>query len=1489
MAAQETQNSGKNVRRWPWIAGLSVIAAIVLLRLSLKTPIAHHLARSLILENANTVLNARVDIREVRGDLLQEITLIGVSVTRPGTLLNIDTLYATYDPYSYFSSEFKVGQVRVSGPVVNIVQDREGYWNVQDLLREREESPPVEGSPLHFKIDRFTFRNGSVNGRFATLGDDSLLAVREFNMEGDFGYYGEQYELRVRELAFNIEQSRLTEPVRIESEAEAVPASVTLEKLLVATGASVVQSSAVLNLSDSTASLSLSARPLSWRDLSAYIGAYPVQEDLQLDLGLKGNFESFDISINARADGLRDFVFSSALSWTDELVLERLDLSSDYTDLSRLFSESGYPSFGSVNASVSGRVPLLEFERSEFTGTYRVTGLRQSGYYLDTASGSFTVKDRSLRAGLILSRAAEEADLNLTADGIWSDVPSFTARFNMRNLQPAYWLQDQEYRGTLNGSGTVSGQGYTLADRFWDYRLDLTEGEIAGQPFSSATFRGSVNGDRFDTRSNLRLVQSEFELRAEVDNYRTAPAYRYDLAVRDFNMAECRGLEEFSTMINGRLEGQGRYVDPERLELTSSVRIDSSIVNGEFIEGLDASLRVRDTVAHVDSARLRSAIADGGFDARIHLLDWYNIENRLDLDLNVKDIRSLAPLAGVEDLQTEGSVRGTLTPIYGNNLQFSSNVVFTDLVYGDMFSSETAEGEIRILVVEEPEYVLNMNLANPVIRSVVLQDMEMTTSGIVAPDSTAGDFQLTFSSASENRIQHFGSYRIFDDRTTIQTIDLQLVSRDQKLQLDREFETVITESSFRIDTVRLASDDGAYIEFAVPFAGSDSQRGFLEGRDLNLTVLQNTLLNRSFFEGVLSGRLYLERRETAISATGDLSIRNLVYGGAVFDSLTVKYELDEERLEGGMAVFDGRDRLVEGQLRIPFKLGDPDTFGSSFFEKRVDGYLRVNSVSAGRFSELLTSAGFADTEGMVQFDGTLSGRAGRPEIEASFQMTEARISGVAVDRLSATLDYAHDEQQLDLMATVVSLKQKAAEINSRIPVHVDLTRMNLELPGEDDSIYIEMATNRFNLASFNDFVSRTELREISGSLDGRVVVEGPLNDLQTDGKLTLSGGAVRIVRAGVKIEDIRSTLIFDRNTVQISEFAARSNNGRLTAGGSLDLDRLSPSNIDVSINARNFRLANTPEYNAIVNMNARMGGTFFRPRLEGKLSFVSGYLYLQNFGERSVEAVELDTVASTYYDYYVRYDSLSLDMDISFNRRFFVRNRRFLDLEYELAGQLDLLKDAGEDLQLFGTLNAVSGYARPLGKRFQLEEGAITFVGDPANPTMNIRHLFEPPQPQARIRIWYVIEGPVVEPKFKYESDPPMELENIISYTLFGQPFYALDSWKQVVASSGSNTGAADVAMDVLLDKVETLATRKLGIDVVQIDNTRTSGNAGTSIKTGWYISPKVFFAIQNEIAGSSPDTIFILEYLLKENLKLIITQGSDNSSGIDLNWNYDY
>ena len=247
-----------------------------------------------------------------------------------------------------------------------------------------------------------------------------------------------------------------------------------------------------------------------------------------------------------------------------------------------------------------------------------------------------------------------------------------------------------------------------------------------------------------------------------------------------------------------------------------------------------------------------------------------------------------------------------------------------------------------------------------------------------------------------------------------------------------------------------------------------------------------------------------------------------------------------------------------------------------------------------------------------------------------------------------------------------------------------------------------------------------------------------------------------------------------------------------------------------------------------------------------------------------------------------------MDISVRTDRRFFIRNREFADLELELQGDVSLVKDPGGDPVVFGMISGVNGYAKTLGKEFELDRAEVTFSGDPFSPQFFMRTSYRPPQTEAEIEITYIIEGTLAEPVFRFESEPEMELQDIISYTVFGKPFYELQSWEQVVAGSGESSSAADLAMEILLDRVELLASEQLGIDVVRIDHQRSGSERATSILTGWYLNRRAFFAMINELS-SDPKTLFVIEYLLRENLELILTQGDDSRQGVDIRWEYDY
>ncbi len=1464
---------------------LGVILLLVVVRLSLKSTWVHNWVKDYVVEIANEQLTADLQIDKLSGDLWGEVTLSGIHLVADDTVATADTVSVSYNITSYFGDAFNINEITIRKPNVNVIEEGD-TWNIANLTVPPEE-PAADSEPFRFRIQNIEIEDGFIFFYAPSVLADSSLQVTNTSLDGSISYYGDLYDARLKSLTFQLENTRLENSVTIETSASADEKSITLDKLVLATGQSFLTTSGNMDRADSVTALTMQGEPVAWQDIAAYTENIPLEQNLEVDLGIKGSLKEFEVEVGMRGEGLDSLRFAGGVKMDSTFSIHFLRMNVARIDPAILIGDTTMPVITNLHAEFAGDITPADYRQSNGKLTFSIDDIKQDDYNLSAVNGLFDLQSGSLNGNLEARNGAQQLSTVLQATGIWAEEPSVVFNLNGRNINPAYWSQNKELSGAVNFAATASGKGWYPKERQWDYSLNMQNSRLMEQEIGAVQLDGRFNLESVTANGFIRLIESRLNVDVSAENLTDVPEYDYKLNFTDYDISDLAGNNEYSSSLAGQLSGKGRGVTPETIQMNSSIRIDSSIINGEMINYFSGDFEIRDTLLIVEDAQLESTIADATFDARYHLLRSYDQDNQLAFNLELKDVQSLSPLAGADTLQAEGIIEGTLNPAPENTLKFTGSINLQNLVYNNI-KSTGAQGDGEVLFKENPEYDLDLNLAKPELPAVVLQDLRLTSNGSLSDEGPRGSFMLQFSSTQEGEIVHSGSYEVSSDTVNVQTTQLDISSQLRTLSLQQPFSVVLAGNSIRTDTLRLTSEDGATLELAVPYADSARQTGYLRGESLNTTAIQNILLEEAFFEGYLSGEFQFAREDTVLEATGDLLLSEFNYQDTRFDSLSVATEINNERLSGTMVVTESGQRIIDAKADIPFKLGDPEQFSETFFDEPVLGELEVKPIALDRFQKLLEDYGIENTEGILSFNGHLEGKAGNPEFSANVKLEKAILSGVSVDSLTANMNYLHKLSVLKVDASVVSLQQKAAEVNTEIPLYIDLESFEVRLPEEDDPITANINTNGFNLAALNDFLDNEQVSNIEGELNGNVQIKGTVGDLKTDGKMALKGGSVRLVPAEITIERIRSELLFEPDQLTLANFTARSGRGRLNAEGRMELEKLVPGDMDIRITASNFRAVNSSEFNAVINMDVRSRGTLTQPKMTGDLIFVNGFAELDNFGEKSVENVELDSPAEDQTSISL-YDSLALEMNVTFNRRFFIRNQRFLEMEIELEGELDLVKESGKDLELFGTMNTAGGYARPLGKRFELQEGSVTFAGEPANPELAVRTRYTPPQTQEEVIIWYIIEGTVENPQFTYASEPEMELENIISYTLFGQPFYALDSWKQVVANSGSNTSATDMALDVLLDRVEALATQRLGIDVVKIDNTRQGTENGTSITTGWYLSSRAFFAIQNIISGSTPDTGFLLEYLLMKNLKLIIRQENSSHQGVNLQWNFDY
>jgi hypothetical protein len=1482
-----------------WLVFFLALTAVAT-RYSLKTAPVHQLAKKQVISFANNQLLGTVSIGKIEGDLWKDFSIHKIQVTSgPDTLIYLNKVSITYNIWSLLGESFIINGLHLNDLHTNIKEEQNGEFNLQKLIKADDSTPADDSGESVFSINlqHIDLQNSALDIWAPSYLPDNTLEINELHASGGF-QLSDEISGNLSSLSFRITEGRLPEPISFELSATYQSEIITLSQIILGTGRSVISANARTNLSDSTVTAELNAHPFSIKDIEPYLRSQLINNELDISISARGKFDSLDVKLLGEGTGFDKLDVSTNFTLSETPSVNNLSLSVENIDLGYFTNDSLQAQIGKLQAAFEGSLPQ-DPAKMNISWNAEASTLQYDNQVLDSFSGSGSVSKGVALANFQARSGVELMSANASIRKLFSEQPEWDLFTSVNDLDLGQWIQDDALNTDINFQLMLRGKGYELSNEPWTFEFKNTSRaalvsdtiSVNGQKFAGINLSGSLTQKKFETSGFVKLIKNKIDLSAIVYDFMDLEkaSYEFSAATQQFDAREIYGVENFPTSINLKTTGSGTSFDSRSLQIRAQLLVDSSVVNGAAFDSLGIEANYQNSILRIPIARLRSDLIDGSFSARRNIYDVTDPENDISLDVQIKNLQPLASLLGATVFNSTGQITGNITNETPEKLRFDGNVDLADVVYDTLFTARSISGRTNVLIGEQFGYDTSLELTEPTFNGFELEDILLTTKGLASADTIAGSFNFDIASTDAGQISQSGTYHLlpasFETRILWNKFDFRTPERT--LSLQQPFQLHYQDASIQTDSLLLLSPGGTYLNLAIPYADSLRQEVWVTGQDFDFGTIQEIIFDERFIDGILSGSLSIYNSPDKLFGNGRLDFTQLSYRGTDIDSLDLNFDLQNERLNAHLRLAMNGEEKVYGNLDIPFIPADPVTLEDAFFDEPVQGKLVVNPVQLSEFQSLLNSINITQTDGIFGFNGQLSGTVSEPNIEGLFSLGKPTLSGIRIDSAFAEFRYDHHSNSITTSAEINASNQKAAQINARVPLSVDFRTFAITMPNDDDSLQVNIITDNFNISVFNDFLDEQYTNRLRGILNAELNLSGPLGSLSTDGFLTLHSGQLGIPVAGITLSSINSELRFTEKGLELQNFSMKSGNGVFTASGTIKLDGISPTNVDISTQASRFRAANTDDYNLTVDMNSRLSGNPLRPTLSGDLAVKNGFIFLQDFGERSVESVTLDEEELSSFS---PYDSLAIDMRFEIERNFLVRNRRYLDLEIALTGELDAQKKTGSDLQLFGTLNAERGYARPLGKQFNLDEGNFTFSGPVTEPDVFIRTSYIPRTAQKQtgdpITLFYIIEGNASDPGFRFESEPFMEQQDIICYTLFNKPCYALESWQQVV-SGGSGSSPTDLLVDVLLNEVETLATQQLGIDVVQIDNSGSDGK--TSIKTGWYLNRRTFFAIINEISGTTPETLFILEYILSENLDVVITQGDDNRQGIDLRWQYDY
>lgn len=1469
---------------------LLAVAFVVLiagLRLLLKSDLVLNQVKIYIENRAGEVLDGSLSVDKLSGDLFTGLTATGIRISNSDgdTPVKADTLHIGYSIFSLLNDPLTIDGIVISGLHVDLIEEGRDSWNLLQLL-PKNETVAEDSDPFYWYVRFFRVKNSSVNVKSPRIPSGDLN-LRNIGIISSGGLTKSGIMAEIDDFRFDADPAPGQPDASFLLKGAGSRNSVNLEYLILSTGRSLLSAAGSYG-ENSGFEFDARTSPLSWLDLLHVTGEPYLRKNMDARLILAGSVNDLSIELQSDFEGDEKLNLSLSLDASDDPILKQMQLRISDFDGPSLTGNDSLPKFSLLDYTGNGNLNLTRPENSTWDGSLNISGVKISPVSADGIKADMNLNRDTLEIDILLNNNQQTVNGNALITGLFSDVPEWSASIISSNFNPGNWADGFKTDANINLSADMNGKGFSVSDNPFQFELKLEESKFNSISVKNAGISGTFTANFINGDFSASLGRSSVNSGFRVQNWQDVPSYSVDGTINSFNFAELEGFEAFPTDLNAAFSGEGTGLDFNTMELLVSINADSSIVNGEQINQFNSEMQITGGFLQIRDTRLLSDIADANAIASFNLLNLQDPGNNLDFEIEIKNPSPLAPLFNAEIITGTGTINGKLVNLDSGVPEISNELNLADLRIDSLITIEQISGNSTVTLYENPRALISLSMENPVISSFLIQDFNLTTDFTIDDSLTTGSIEMNLINDMESSLHQAGTFTLFGRDFIIENEKFTFITPYRTFFLQNNFRAGWSNGRLMTNTLMLETSEGeAFVKLEIPALDSLNQNINFEASKLNLGVLQRTLSSQSIADGFFSGRLLLQNSPDSLYMEATGQIDQLEMNGGTMDSLIVDATIENEWLDVDLNSWHNSNSLLQGALRIPYLPGDPFTFDEQFFNRNINGRFQINPSRLSYWISFNENISYEQTDGTLFFEGLIAGTAGNPEFTGRFRATEGTVSGIPLDSLNINLNYLHEYDAIDFEGSLISLNQEILNFNSRLPFSVNLKRFEILLPEESDSLSFDMRTNDFNLAILNNFLPSETMTRARGRLNGNVTLTGTLENILTTGAMRLNSGGVRVLPAGITLEDINSTLLFKPGSVELQNLSMKSGPGRLTAAGSMEFDNLIPGQINARINANRFTVSNTKDIRAIIDLDSRIQGKAITPKVTGTLKILNGFYTLQNFGEKAVEDVQLEGEVRTPEIAY--YDSLSMDLTIEFTRDFFIRNRQFLEMEVELSGQLDLLKSKEKEIEIFGTIEGVSGFARPLGKNFTIEDAVVSFTGPPDNPYMNIRTEFRPPQPQTDVTIFYIIEGPADDPAFRFESEPEMELQDILSYTLFGQPFYALEPWQQSVSNSNRGGVASDIAFEFLLDRVENIATQQLGIDVVQIDNTRSGSDSTTSIKTGWYLNRRTFFALLNELTSSTPKTLFILEYLLKDNLELIITQGDDPRQGVDLRWQHDY
>jgi translocation and assembly module TamB len=541
--------------------------------------------------------------------------------------------------------------------------------------------------------------------------------------------------------------------------------------------------------------------------------------------------------------------------------------------------------------------------------------------------------------------------------------------------------------------------------------------------------------------------------------------------------------------------------------------------------------------------------------------------------------------------------------------------------------------------------------------------------------------------------------------------------------------------------------------------------------------------------------------------------------------------------------------------------------------------------------------GYPGAQGSLDAKATLSGTLRAPQGHLSLNargLSLASSKHSQLPGLGLGADGNWNGRSIDLRGQVTGLKGDTISFAGSAPLLLTPSPLGISMPPQ--GVLNLQLQGSGQLEHLADLLPLGEDR-VSGHFAANVAVGGTLAAPAANGRVQLSDARYESFATGAVLTRMQADVVGDRDRFTLASLSASDTaSGTLRAQGNVALRGPAGPTADISAALDNFRVAARDEVVATTSGNIAITGPLSAPRVTAPLTINRAEITLPDSLPPNVvvlKVVEINgrtgkppPAAAANQQTGL---AATLDIKIDMPGNIFVRGH---GLDSEWRGRLTITGTSSAPV-IGGSLEQIRGSVDLLGKTFTITRGRITFEGGAKlDPDLDILAEASTADITAQVQI----SGVASAPKVTLSSTPPVPQDEVLARVLFNRGVGQLSAGEgmQLAAAAATLAGGGPGVLDKLRGS--------LGLDWFRLGSSPTSPTTGTlnprgaasgsgvgstALSAGKYIAPGVSVGVSQGV--SPPTSKVTVQIEVRPHLTIGGEAGQSGSTGIGLNYNYDY